>query len=223
MITCTKLKATIPETTCIARQAKIEKLGEKLNGLDYKNWGYQGGNWLKFDSCVECKTGLELYNKSLKGKTMEEKTCTKCGKKKRIDLFYRQSARKDGRMAQCKKCYNLWRNAEKKAEPEIPKFKKPIQILPKIKKAVCTTCGEKKELTKEFFHARQRSETGFSSACKICRNKKKRIIRGTQKGGYVIDLSQHPDVVEKVEGWARAHLRTPENQIIWHLMHTDLV
>lgn len=33
-----------------------------------------------------------------------KKLCTKCNRKLSVDQFYRQSARRDGRMSSCKKC-----------------------------------------------------------------------------------------------------------------------
>ena len=65
MIECKKLKATIPESTCITRQKSIVKYGNKGNG---KNWGNSGSSWLNTVICKDCKIGLKLYKNHLEEK-----------------------------------------------------------------------------------------------------------------------------------------------------------
>lgn len=37
------------------------------------------------------------------------KKCSKCGKKMSVNKFYNDSARKDGKRAECKECFKLTR------------------------------------------------------------------------------------------------------------------
>lgn len=58
-IKCKKLKATISERTCIARQAKLEKVC--VNGV-------VKGEGINFSliACAGCKKGMALYEKAAK-------------------------------------------------------------------------------------------------------------------------------------------------------------
>lgn len=57
-IECKKLRANIPHTTCVARQAKIEMIGStkvvRGEGVDFKLF-----------LCEGCKKGERLYKKAL--------------------------------------------------------------------------------------------------------------------------------------------------------------
>ena len=67
-ISCTRLRATVTESTCIARQKKIavefarRNKGNKFNG---PGWGYDDidGALTAFRSCVDCPIGLRLAKK----------------------------------------------------------------------------------------------------------------------------------------------------------------
>jgi hypothetical protein len=105
---CEKYHATIPEKTCIARQkrAKTHVMGR-----------YRGD-----PGCADCEQGKAI---SMKGAAtdMEEKqipetdpikstgmramrVCKKCGEKKALDEFYKNSQCRDGREGACKACKN---------------------------------------------------------------------------------------------------------------------
>lgn len=49
---------------------------------------------------------------------MDSKTCTKCGERKSLELFYREPRHKDGRQSRCKVCHNASTKAWKAANPE---------------------------------------------------------------------------------------------------------
>ncbi len=65
MVNCEKLKAIVPENTCIARQKKIQR---------GKPWEGRAEMVL---SCQGCKIGEKLLKEG--GTNMEEKKCVKCG------------------------------------------------------------------------------------------------------------------------------------------------
>lgn len=235
MIECKNLNAKIPETTCIKRHEFLdladnpERAKEPGVAVAKRNaYYYRAG-------CSGCKIGLELFNQS-KGvkvekvkETVEIKTCTKCGVPKNIDDFYKQAGGKYGRMGHCKMCHNK-KVSEKKTNPTFQE--KPVVNKPKVKPeiqewAVCTSCGESKELNADNFHIRQNSKTGFTAACKECRNKRKRERRSLQGGNIpenciMLDLTGHSNLHKKIKEWAGDNMRDVDKQILFHLKHDAL-
>lgn len=177
-----------------------------------------------------------------KGENMTEKTCSKCGKKKPIDQFYRQSSSKDGHHSWCKRCHNLYTGAKKTAKKPDPPLiipkKKPAmtlqsQELVEIEKPgvietvkpvmiTCSKCGAEKEATLENFHSNSSKATGLDSMCKVCRNKHKAIRRGSSENSIILDFSDHPDVLGKVQQWAKDNMRDPAAQILFSLKYDVL-
>ena len=68
-VDCKKLKAEIPEKTCIARQKKISEAANRCKKFNGPAWGFNGIDYaaLEYISCVGCETGMKLF----KGKRRE--------------------------------------------------------------------------------------------------------------------------------------------------------
>jgi hypothetical protein len=218
MIACEKHKATIPESTCIARHKGLAKAQKTTNG------------WIKsaaidYENCRDCEMGLKLYNNFLKGaKPMDQKVCTKCGKQKSVDQFYKMAASKDGHHPYCKRCHNLYnedRLAAKKPEPKKQEII-PAAFHKESVKIICAACGEGKLRTKEFFHACKANKSGFDNTCKACRNNEKKIRRGAHEYAIILDFTDHPEVLEKVRKWADDNMRAVDKQILFSLKNDIL-
>lgn len=76
MIKCEKLKALVPESTCVARQKMIH---------GKKNWRGSSGVIL---SCSGCKIGEKLWRNDKKMGSSKEKTCATCGEKYPANLNF---------------------------------------------------------------------------------------------------------------------------------------
>jgi len=230
MIECAKHKATVSESNCVARQKiigsaqkRLSQEGKHLNGHLAARY-----NDIKIH-CEGCKIGLTLYNKLLQEKKIMEKICTKCSKKKTLDLFYKQSSSKDGHHPYCKRCHNLYmdkKNTEKRPAKTLLKSKKIKQIPLKKSEPVKHTCkgpcGKKLELTPDNYQKDASRSTGFSPVCKTCRNKQERDRRAKKNNVLTIDFSDHPEVLKKIEGWAKSWMRHPEDQVLYYLATGDL-
>lgn len=112
MIDCKRLKAIIPESTCIARQKKL---------LCDKSWIGRA------EMALSCQ-GCEIGEKLLKGEKMdmEEKKCTKCKNKFPATIEYFDSAPRtaDKLTNECKVCRAKEAGVELSPPPP-PKPKKP--------------------------------------------------------------------------------------------------
>jgi len=200
MIECGKLRAKIPESTCITRQAKIAK----KNGNSGPHWGNNGSEWLNLSQCEGCNIGLELYHgsknttvqKKEKRTMAKEKTCTKCGKSKDINFFYRQSSSKDGHHPWCKKCHNL-SMAMKNSEKNTP------TVIKEPEKAVIPFQVDGRQIATAIVD-------------QSTHNVETPVEKPTGKK-IVLDFTDQPELFEKVEQWAGDNMRTVHQQIIFHL------
>lgn len=98
MIECTRHKARISESTCIARQRGIERFDK----------GYRGfyGQGYLYEDCRDCETGLKLYREHKEADMEKEKVCTKCGNSfpRDKDHFDVAPRAKDKLTNECKFC-----------------------------------------------------------------------------------------------------------------------
>jgi len=64
-VSCKKLGADIPASTCIARQKKIAEAANRCKKHNGPAWGFNGMDYaaLEYVSCVGCEVGLELFKK----------------------------------------------------------------------------------------------------------------------------------------------------------------
>jgi len=237
MIICKKLNATIPESTCQARQRAVSKqMAERLKSKKNGNgpaWGYRGGDGaaLQYVSCIGCQDFLpenkrKQPEKKKEGENLEEKTCTKCGIKKNIDLFYKQASMKDGHQAQCKKCFDLAvafkkgiKPAIKSAEPKTESVEIPIITEPVIvpvsntrKKRVCSRCKNEFPLTPEFFHRCATHVSGYREICKTCRSASRPDTKSEIR--IVLNFEKDRELFEKVSEMAKKERRAIDQQIL---------
>ncbi len=140
MIYCEQYKATIPGSTCIARHKIIDQ--KKHNNGNGKNWGNTGRNVLHYDGCINCETGLELYNNHKTGGKNDmnaetEKICQQCKEVKPKDRKHFDRANKaDDRLTKkCKVCRGT--EKPKPAKLDAPKEKKiqPVAVVQSNAKA----------------------------------------------------------------------------------------
>ena len=129
MINCEKHKATIPESTCIARHKGLAKAQKSNNG------------WIKsaaidYENCRDCQIGTELYGKFLKGEEiMKDKICSKCKTPKPADRknFYAQKSSKDGFHSWCKVCHNESSDKTPKKQKLVRQKNNPVKQPEEIK------------------------------------------------------------------------------------------
>ncbi|HEX9972279.1 MAG TPA: hypothetical protein VGD14_09430 [bacterium] len=236
IITCKKLNATIPKSTCVARQRAVSKqMADRLKSKNKGNgpaWGYLGGDGavLKYISCIGCtdylagkysKKDIQKKQEAEKEPKMEVKTCTKCGIKKSIDLFYKQSTSKDGHQYQCKKCINLamaLKNGTSKHLRKEEEIQAPLPpSVPTLfsepeKTQVCRKCKKKMPLTAEFYHRCQIRATGFREICKTCRSESRPDKKSEVR--VVLNFKNDPDLLERVISMAKKERREIGQQIL---------
>lgn len=116
MVNCKRLKATVPESTCIARQRVIARDRSGADKADMKL------------SCKNCETGLRLLKGELK-KMKTDKKCTKCGNTLPATLSHFDPAPRaaDKLTNQCKACRAKEAGVELSPPPPT-KIKKPKKI-----------------------------------------------------------------------------------------------
>ena len=178
------------------------------------------------NGCIQNKKGDDMNKKkqpNIPEAGVFEKTCSKCGDEKSILdpetgklNFYRNPRNKDGYYSWCKVCHNSPRPSRKKLKKEPPAHTvslpvDPVLIIPEHK---CPKCGRILELTLDNFHANPASKTGFKPVCKDCRNRGKRVRRGTEEGCLVLDFTDDMDLFDKVLAAAKKARRKPAMQIL---------
>lgn len=103
IIHCKKYKADQTAATCIARHRIIAK--HQAGAREF--YAQNRLSALQFAGCVGCKLGLELYQKTLEEKTMQDvKTCNDCKKTLPADKdhFDKAARASDGLTNACKSC-----------------------------------------------------------------------------------------------------------------------
>lgn len=112
---------------------------------------------------------------------MKTKICKLCKKELSIDNFWKNPSVKDGYFNKCKTCASKVRN--------INATKKQKYLTEGL--WTCSTCNETLPLTKDNFHKRADSETGFQHRCKKCLkkdpNRYDRLIKKDDIGYYIKD------------------------------------
>ena len=101
--------------------------------------------------------------------SMNTKVCKLCKEELSIDNFWKNPSVKDGYFNKCKICANKVK--------DINALKKQKYLQDNL--WTCSTCNTTLPLTKENFHKRIDSETGFQHRCKNCLYKDK--ARSTRK------------------------------------------
>jgi hypothetical protein len=100
------------------------------------------------------------------------KQCPGCQRELPLDAFYRNKSHADGLTSHCKECHRadylsrretILANKKAKYHPH-PKPKIPVAD----GKKQCSTCGEIKERTTEFFARARTFADGFHNQCKLC-------------------------------------------------------
>lgn len=111
------------------------------------------------------------------------KTCTKCNKSKKLELFHKSSRSKDGYKSACIECKNKankkyynktieYQRLRKRRDIDIKSPKKieleKKQELLNVGKKQCIKCSEIKAL--KFYHKNKAQFGGHNNVCKDCRN-----------------------------------------------------
>lgn len=123
---------------------------------------------------------------------MYEKKCNKCGIKQSVENFIKEKKKNSKgeavfyRRGICKDCVS---NRRKELYKPKTKLKKKLDEKIKSTTKICSKCGEEKNKTSEFFHADSQKLDGFSSSCKVCKNRENLKITQTKeykkyKNGY---------------------------------------
>ena len=222
--------ARMTPSTCIARQKILAK------GTGRNSWiAVQYRDCV--NTCLDCQTGLELYEKHLKEqkeKPMKEKRCSRkdCLKllPATVEFFPANKTNNDGLSYYCKECSAklakiAYQKKVGKAEPKEVVVAKsepipqkvdpaPVKKTPQVKTFRCSVCKKDKELTLDNFHQNLTKTTGFDSTCRVCRNEKKRAARGTGEFVVKIDFTNHQEFFGKLQEKAVGQLRTIENQAL---------
>ncbi len=185
---------------------------------------------MKYTSCIGCtdykknEIGKERESEGIgKEPKMEEKTCTKCGIKKNIDLFYKQAASKDGHQAYCKKCVNLaiaikngasGKTNSKTHRPEesLPVVPDSAPVAEPVKTQACSRCKKELPLTAEYFHRCSSHVSGFREACKTCRAESRPDTKSEVR--VVLNFENEPDLHERVLAMAKKERRNIDQQIL---------
>lgn len=99
------------------------------------------------------------------------KTCSKCGVEKRLDDFYRDKLKPDGRRSSCKAC-----------KPRVERKRPKAYVSVEDKR--CSKCGTTKP--SEQFYKNSGSKDRLASACKDCTDeaRSKRSEEQTRKQRY---------------------------------------
>lgn len=92
----------------------------------------------------------------------ESKVCSKCGIEKSLDQFYKRKSSKTGYYSECKTCHDLQRY-------EYIDNLVYIEITEKY----CKRCNTIKPIID--FYKNKRIKDGYSSSCKLCSDKSKKI------------------------------------------------
>lgn len=100
-------------------------------------------------------------------KGVEQKRCSKCGRWKDYDKFYRNTAQKDGLMEWCRNC--SYKAAGRTYGPKSRRnmrYEDRHRLVDGAKEKLCTKCGKWK---KENEYYKQRSnKDGISARCRKC-------------------------------------------------------
>jgi len=166
-----------------------------------------------------------------------------------LEYFHSMPKSQDGLSYYCKECqrkisrdnYDKRKAAEKpkklikpndhlRSEPKVDetkplRIKKMTQELPKKNiplKQTCSTCDRTLEINTDNFHRNVAMETGFTKQCKDCRNRNKRILRGHDDQTILLDFSNYPEILGKLNDWAADNMRDPGMQIIFALKNDVL-
>lgn len=208
MIECQKLKATIPESTCIARQKILAK-----GAFGWSNTVRRTA----YNTCLQCKDceiGLRLYREKQEEEPME-KECAKCNVTMPKDLnhFDKATRAADGLTNACRWCRNT--------APETIR---------------CDECNREIPLEEKWLVPDPDSKLGFETVCRKCQGKpasndveKPELSESeelpaiiSKPEGRRICLDLPPELWAKVESWARTWNRTPQQQIVYHLASSKL-
>jgi len=103
---------------------------------------------------------------------MTPKACTKCGDKKPLEQFDKDSRNTDGRRERCKQCRAAYRRAG-----HIPRRREPIRTESEKR---CPKCGEWKPL--DEYYKNRHCIDGLRSYCKVCDAINGKLFSQTAKG-----------------------------------------
>ncbi|KQC11107.1 MAG: hypothetical protein APR55_08165 [Methanolinea sp. SDB] len=188
MIYCADLGRKIEERLCLFRQDKAKKNRRGFEDLS------------EYARCRDCETGLSVLKEFL------------------------NQQKGDNEMT------------SEKRNNDIPEAKNPEE-----KKKPCKKCGVPKRLNE--FPRNKICRDGHQNVCKDCRRKQRRAFREKQRLGtsatapaisnditsdptpsaphrnrLVIDLTNYPEVYERIEKAGIDEIRTPENQALYWLV-----
>ena len=234
-INCEKYKAKIPEKTCFSRQKAIFEV-RGLNGRS-DHFAVKNMNYSRYQGCEGCEIGLKIFElfSGKKGGIVDTKSkkttklCADCGKLKPADKdhFYAQAKAPDGLQKACKVCFNAKYAPAKKPKITGNNDAKPTgtgNVHPPVKQnnenvetRTCGNCTRELELTVKNFHRRKSNAKGFSTQCKDCENKRKRQLSRRPEKCIVLDLTDSPGLMSKIEAWAKKERRPPDQQILFFI------
>jgi hypothetical protein len=107
---------------------------------------------------------------------MIQKKCLRCGEKKPLDEFNKDSSQDDGKCTRCKTCMKYYRDKYRAENPEhfkkisrasLNRRRKEKYPLREPVDGNCSRCGEFREAAE--FYRNKNSPTGRDSWCKDCR------------------------------------------------------
>ncbi len=149
--------------------------------------------------CKECvnkshrickKEKEEKRRKKLRNIFKYGKICNICGKKKKINLFYRKRSHLDGHCSECKECHI-------KKGKELRKLRSPrresIELLKNGYK-YCLRCKKKKKINDFYF---LKSKKWIQSRCKVCQNELAHFWQINNKDKVKIIQKRHYPKVKK--------------------------
>lgn len=170
--------------------------------------------------------------------------CVRCGEFKPLKSGFSTSIlTADGYQDICKACRKKERAAHRKAlkkkQSKIPSndVAKPEKAEPEKTCIHCKQTKPESEFAKSYT-----CKDGRSNVCKVCRNKQKRDLERRRKGNYIpplwktagptefagkfipandlkniliINLKDHPDLLDRINQIAQDELRTPEMQALY--------
>lgn len=219
MIECKRHNAKLLKPdTCIKKQTVIAEGDAILLAKGKHLKGHLSTVYSKYKyHCGGCETGLDLYQKSLKGEVEmvqnPMKTCATCKKPKPADRKHFRFAPK-GEYQLTKDCLMCRGEGVENVEPS---RQKPTTPKTSEKEKTCSGCGQAYPATSEFFQKNKNEKYGVDYYCKTCRSQQKKDQRAKKRGSLAVDINQFPGILSRLEEEAQKNLRTPENQALWIL------
>lgn len=230
MVECKRYRATIPETTCAARQSAL------INRVQYGDKHFAKRNMAthQYHGCDGCTTGIKIYYKNLKGeKNMKlNRRCQTCEKSYPLTIEFFDKFPKGFTLA-CRYCRGT------KQKPQTNPVKSissdPVVEKTPIQTKICKLCKKEFKRGKDEISVTWDNRRYCSADCRVeaekIRKKKQKadrpkkgkkfdidtLIKSPPEGLVVLDLRKENGLLDLIGRWAGSKRRDVPNQILWHL------